>query len=52
MAQNKPNKSNSQTEVQSSQEALELILKLLPMLNTKQLGCVLESVAEALQTAE
>jgi hypothetical protein len=48
MAHNKPNKPTSQTEPQSPEADLELILKLLPMLNTKQLGYVLEGVTKAL----
>ena len=37
MAHNQANKPNSHTEMQSSQEAKELIIKLLPMLDKEQL---------------
>ena len=48
MVHNKPNKPNSQTEPQSPEASQELILKLLPMLNTKQLADIIDGVAKAL----
>jgi hypothetical protein len=52
MIQNKANIPNSQAEPQSLEAPEELILKLLPTLDNKQLARVVNGIADVVLTSE